>query len=459
MSTEEFEKKLRSHDPAAHLAGRESHEERALFERAINGTPANVVSISRWTNRRKAVSAAAAALLVVGFGGPIISGTASAGPDRLVFGEAQSNQASDKSLTGLESRNTAIGDYYTAMGDYYVGAWGFNKYELNLDAVVNLPSNALAYKFVNVANIQAQIELIANTFGINDLVRTEDEEGFPYYSDSSNGNFYAWAGEGSGSFSYYNAAADPWKDCYKVDSDPESESSPVECDPKVDNLLSPSEARIAAIKLFESLGLETENLRIDVNEYDYSTEVSAYVQVNGIDTPISYYVSYVSNGDIYVVSGSLTKLVEIGSYDLIDVAEAVERANTLTNRTVNQMNKDISDDVNTVEPRVSDSDVSLEEDTTESSEPVEDSDTSTGNSGVVTDDKKSGEFVYEPVTVNVSKVDLGYQMFWMADQSVLWLPVVNFYGVTEHYDEVMLYGTIAAIVNSQIDMDSLYSYL
>jgi hypothetical protein len=447
MNTEDFENKLRSNDPAAHLEGRDTAEHRALFEKTINGQPTNVISISRWSNRRKAVSAAAAALLVIGFGGPVISGATSAGPDRLVFGEAQNNMASDKSATGLESRNSS-------MGDYFGGGWGFNTYELQSDVVVNLPSNAVAYKFVNISNIDTRIQAIASLLGISDLVKTNDEEGLPTYSDSSNGNFYAWAGEGWGSFSFYNAQSDPWKDCYKVDSDPESESSAVECDPKVDNLLSPSEARIAAIKLFESFGLETENLRIDVNEYDYSTEVSAYVQVNGIDTPISYYVSYVSNGDIYVVSGSLTKLIEIGSYDLIDVASAIKRANTLTNRTIDSWKAIANEDSTNVEPGNSGS-TANDGDVSEQSEPrVDTSQPSDDPTAAI--DEPVEPLTYQPTTVNVSKVELGYQMFWLNDNSVLWLPVVNFFGTTKDFAEETQYGSTIAVVDSQIDIDSLY---
>jgi hypothetical protein len=47
-------------------------------------------------------------------------------------------------------------------------------------------------------------------------------------------------------------------------------------------------------------------------------------------------------------------------------------------------------------------------------------------------------------------------MFWMNDNSVLWLPVVNFFGTTKDFAEETQYGSTVAVVDSQIDIDSLY---
>jgi hypothetical protein len=446
MSTEEFEKKLRSHDPAAHLAGRESHEERALFERAINGTPANVVSISRWTNRRKAVSAAAAALLVVGFGGPIISGTASAGPDRLVFGEAQSNLSADKMAGGLTTRESMT-------SDYYFGGWGFYTYELADNVVNNLPTSAVAYKIVNLSNINQRIQEIADVFGVENLMTSSyDKDALT----SEQENFYAWTQDGSGSFSYYNSEVDPWRDCYSSVSSSEDGDKEEICEPITTNLYTQSEAEDAAVNLLAAFGFERSSLRFESYETDYSTEVYAIEQVNGFDSPISFYFSFVSNGDLYSAGGSLTKLVEVANYDLVNLEAAVTRANDLTMRTIDSWNSTTDYVGEDSEPGSSGSTKSNDGEVSDPVEPsvevTEPSEEPTAN----TEEPIGPQPEYAPSLVKVSKVAIGYQVFWMGDQSSYWLPVVNFLGTTNDSEEVVTLGSIVAIVDSQIDLESLY---
>ena len=449
MNIEDFEHKLRSHDPAANLEGLDTAEHRALFEKAINGQPANVISISRWTNRRKAVSAAAAALLVVGFGGPVISGATSATPNRLVFGESQSNMATDKSGRGDASPEGSL-----TTKDSAIGYWGFYHYELNADADVNIATSAPAFKIVNVSNIDKRIQEIADALGVKNLVNSDSEDGTSTSSDPQNTseNFYAWESEGSASFSYYNSKVDPWRDCYSVDSTIDSE--PEVCDPIANNLFTGTEAKAAAKKLLANLGFETANMKFDSYEYDYATDVYATVQVNGIDSPLTHYVSYTANGDLYSASGSLTKIVEIGSYDLIDVASAIKRANTLTNRTIDTWKTMPNEDSTDVEPGNSGS-TADDGDVSEPSEPrVDTSQPSDDPTAAI--DEPFEPLTYQPTTVNVSRVELGYQMFWMNDNSVLWLPVVNFFGTTKDFAEETQYGSTVAVVDSQIDIDSLY---
>jgi hypothetical protein len=461
MNTEDFEHKLRSHDPAANLAGRDSAEQRALYEKAINAQPSNVISISRWSNRRKAVSAAAAALLVIGVGGPVISGTASASPERLVFGQSQSGMVSDKSESRLSSSNTS-------MGDYFIGGWGVYNYELNSDAVVNLPTTAAAYKVVNISNIEERVQEIADGLGVSELSIVDNEDGFATYStkEGVSKNFSAWLGKGLGSFNYYDSEVDPWKDCYSVDVKSETDTRPDECSPNVTNLLSANEAKVRAEKLFAKLGFDTANMRFEANVYETSSEVYANMQVNGFDSPITFYVSYVSNGDIYSLGGSLTKLVEVGTYDLIGASKAIDRANDLSTRTVASWNKDLGGSTKDVEPssgNSSSNDADIEPSDSANAPSIDPIEPSTEPGVEPGDDPRETtepiEPIYTPSTIKVSKVELGYQMFWMADQTVLWLPVVNFYGVSDWVDEVNMYGSIAAVVDSQIDLDSLYGYL
>jgi hypothetical protein len=451
MNTEDFENKLRSNDPAAHLEGRDTAEHRALFEKAINGQPANVISISRWSNRRKAVSAAAAALLVIGFGGPVISGATSAGPDRLVFGEAQNNMASDKSASGLESRNSS-------MGDYFMPLWGFYNYELNSDAVVNLPASAAAFKIVNIANIDARVQEIADALGVGELVDAQYEDGVKtnLEVDTASQNFYAWTQAGSASFSYYNSEADPWRDCYKTEINGDSTTSSEECQPISNNLYTASEAKAAAKQLLAKLGFDLANFSFDAIVYDYSTDVYVNEQINGIDSPVSYYVSFVANGELYTVGGSLTKFVEIGSYDLVNVETAISRANDLTSRTIDLWNESDADGSSDVEPGNTGSATTKDGEVSEPSEPRVGASESTDDSTAVDGETAGPQPAFAPTVIKVSKVELGYQMFYMADETVLWLPVANFYGTSDGSEDSNLYGTIVAVVDSQIDLESLY---
>lgn len=451
MKSEDFEHKLRSHDPAANLEMRDPAEHRALLEQAISGQPANVIPISSWTKRRKAVSAAAAAILVVGFGGPIISGTSSATPDRLVFGQSQNNMLAEKSMPGAETRDAA-------MGDYYFGYWGFYHYELAADATTQVPTSAPAYKIVNIANIDQRVQMIADVLGVENLVNSEIEDGVVSNLDveSAAENFYAWTYEGSGSFSYFNSGVDPWRECYK--EEPTRDTEPEECNPIIENLYTETEAKSAAKKLLTDFGFDTSSMRFDIYQNEYSTEVYIVELLNGIDTPISFYISYVANGDLYSAGGSLTKLVEVGTYDLVDVQAALQRANELTNRTVDSWNQDVNSGIKDVSPGNTGSKGSEDGDSSEPSDPTEPSVDPTRPTDEPTYiDEPIGPLpAYEPVNVTVTKVELGYQMFWMENQNALWLPVFNFIGTAENYDEVGQIGSIVAIVDSQIDLDSLY---
>jgi hypothetical protein len=335
-----------------------------------------------------------------------------------------------------------------------MGFWGFYNYVLNADVTVDIATSAPAYKIVNISNIDKRIQEIADALGVKNLVKSYSEYVTSTSSDPQNTseNFYAWTNEGSASFSYYNSKVDPWRDCYSVDSTMDSE--PVACNPIANNLYTESEAKAAAKQLLAELGFESSNMKFDSYKYDYSTDVYATVQVNGIDSPLSYYISYTANGDLYSASGSLTKIVEIGSYDLIDVASAIKRANTLTNRTIDTWKTMPNEDSTDVEPGNSGS-TADDGDVSEPSEPrVDTSQPSDDPTAAI--DEPVEPLTYQPTTVNVSRVELGYQMFWMNDNSVLWLPVVNFFGTTKDFAEETQYGSTVAVVDSQIDIDSLY---
>ena len=431
MNHDEFENKLRSNDPAAHIEPRDAQAHRELLEHAMSAQPANVIPISKWTKRRKAVSAAAAALLVVGIGGPAISGSMSATPDRLVFGEStnpQGNAAVDSAVRGEDSK----------MLQGYQNFWGAFHYELSGDFVSELPASAPAYKIVNVENLEQRIADIAALLGVKNLNTSED--GTISNSDvmSSSDNFYSWTEDGFASFSYYNSDVDPWRNCYK--EEPVENEEPVICDPINDNLPTEAEARTAAKQLLAKLGFEIENLQFEVSVNDYSVDVYANEKIAGEYSPINYYISYVSDLEIYSIGGSLTKLVVAGNYDLVSVDKAVERANELTDRNIALWNESNSN----VDPGTSsEGSTSDDGDISEPSEPTVDADVSTTE--------------YEPITVNVTRAELDYQIFNMSDGSVYWLPIAMFWGTTADYDVETSYGAIIAIVDSQIDLESLYS--
>ena len=454
MNTEDFEHKLRSHDPAANLTRRDSAEQRAIYEKALNAQPSNVISISRWSNRRKAVSAAAAALLVIGVGGPVISNSMSASPERLVFGESQTQLNGQSGGGDLRSERSKMSYDYGMM-------WGSYHFELSSDVVSDLPSSALAYKVVNLPNLQARIEQIAVVLGVENL--STSPEGAVTNSETTDGyaNFYAWTETGQASFSYFDSAADPWRNCYT--DEPVDDKDAAVCEPITDNLPTKTEAIAAAKKLLVELGFETSDMRFEAYDYDYSIDVNANVQIANADSPINFYLSYVADLEIYSVGGSLTKLVEIGSYDLVTLEQAVARSNELTNRNIEIWNENYANfDGGTVEPRVtdnsSDSSSSIgSSDDGSVSEPSEPTDDSSSEGEVVWEETAGPVTQFEPVSVIVTRAEIQYQMFWMQDGSVLWLPSVMFWGTSQDNQEESQYGTIIAIVDSQIDVESLYS--
>ena len=452
MNHEEFERKLRSHDPASHIEERDAHEHRRLLEHVLSNQPANVVPISKWSKRRKAVSAAAAALLVIGFGGPVISGSMSATPNRLVFGEAQNQangQASDSALSREDSK----------MMYGYPGFWAGYHYELSGDVVSDLPTSALAYKFVNLPDLENRIKQIAEVLGVKNLDTSED--GTVTNSDvmTAPENFYSWTEPGQASFSYFNSGVDPWRDCYK--EEPSRDSEPEVCEPIQENLPSNSEATAAAKKLLLNLGFDVSDMRFDVYENDYTVDVNAIKQINNEDSPINYYVSFVANSEIYSIGGSLTQLVEIGSYDLVSLEKAVARSNELTNRTIGTWNEKYTGSITDPGASEGSSGTSGSEgkstDSGEASEPSAPSEDPSPSDDVITEEPIGPDSTFEPVTVTVTRAEIQHQMFWMEDGSTLWLPIVMFWGTTPDYDEEFQFGSIIAIVDSQIDLESLYS--
>lgn len=437
MKSEDFEHKLRSHDPAANLEMRDSAEHRALLDKAISGQPANVIPMSSWTKRRKAVSAAAAALLVVGFGGPVISGSATATPERLVFGSSAPSLSGKMADSGLRNESMTSGHYDNLGGAY--------TYEL-LGEFADLPTTAPVYKVVNIANVEARIKEIAASLGVKDLSKADYEDAWAAE------NFWGFTNEGGASFSYYDGSVDPWRDCYKEGQAVTSDGE-FECEPIVENLPTKQEAISKTIALMEKLGISTSDLRVEVSEYGYSVDVYAVVQVNGQDSPISYFASYVSNGDLYSFGGSLTKMVELGTYDLVDANFASERANALTNRNIEAWNKEVN---SSNEPGAVVSESSEDGEVSEPSEPGSEEPTLSDEPTISKDEPIGPDFEYKSIKVKVSKVELSYQSFWMKDGTSLWLPVFEFWGTTDHLNDVVSYGNVVAIVDSQIDLDSLY---
>jgi hypothetical protein len=58
----------------------------------------------------------------------------------------------------------------------------------------------------------------------------------------------------------------------------------------------------------------------------------------------------------------------------------------------------------------------------------------------------------------VTRVELTYETFWLADGTVVWLPTYQFYGYFKggEVDETYPIGTIVGLVDDVIDLKSLY---
>ena len=452
MNIEDFEARFKKQDPASALDANLTPSQ--IANQAMDREVGNVVPIATWSRKRKAISAVAAGLLFVGVSGPLMSGAMTAsGPERFVFGSSPISSESTRlgSSDALVNSDMKIGLPF--MYSYYI-------FESDI-ALSNQATSAMTYDVVARDDAEQVGRDLARSMGISKLSTSDYDENTLLF-ESDNKYFAIYLSDSFTSVSYSDYTNDPWRDCYVEKENPDgsttsSDSGSVqECQPKAENLPSQAEAKRLATQLFSSIGIDSSDFKFEIWTDQAFVSVTATEYLNGHMTPVSWNVTYTSNSEISWLYASLTELQELDEYGVISEAAALKRINELNTTRIDAFDMPAPK----VQPETKGSnDTSTTENPSDSG-----SASSEPNPGVTDKPVETSEpvvdptYTFEPQVVHVTRVELTYETFWLADGSVVWLPTYQFYGYIDgtDVDETYPLGTIVALVDDAIDLESLY---
>lgn len=452
MNIEDFEARFKKQDPASALDANLTPSQ--IANQAMDREVGNVVPIATWSRKRKAISAVAAGLLFVGVSGPLMSGAMTAsGPERFVFGSSPISSESTRlgSSDALVNSDMKIGLPF--MYSYYI-------FESDI-ALSNQATSAMTYDVVARDDAEQVGRDLARSMGISKLSTSDYDENTLLF-ESDNKYFAIYLSDSFTSVHYSDYTNDPWRDCYVEKENPDgsttsSDSGSVqECQPKAENLPSQAEAKRLATQLFSSIGIDSSDFKFEVWTDQAFVSVTATEYLNGHMTPVSWNVTYTSNSEISWLYASLTELQELDEYGVISEAAALKRINELNTTRIDAFDMPAPK----VQPETKGSnDTSTTENPSDSG-----SASSEPNPGVTDKPVETSEpvvdptYTFEPQVVHVTRVELTYETFWLADGSVVWLPTYQFYGYIDgtEVDETYPLGTIVALVDDAIDLESLY---
>ncbi|MFZ9693579.1 MAG: hypothetical protein ACO3BI_03350 [Candidatus Nanopelagicales bacterium] len=451
MNLDDFESRFKKHDPASSVDANLTPSQ--MLNKAMDREVGNVVPISTWSRKRKAISAVAAGLLFVGVTGPLMSGAMTAdGPDRFVFG---SSPVANESMRLGNADSLASSDMKIGLPFYY----GYNIFESDI-SLSNETTSMMTYSVVARDDAEQVGRNLARTFGISKLTASDYDEDVLIF-ENDNKYFSIYLSDSFTSVNYSDYTNDPWRECYVEVRDPDGTTSSTnveECEPKAENLPSQSEAKRLATNLFKSIGIDSTDFKFEIWADQAFVSVTATEYLNEHMTPVSWNVTYTSNSEISWLYASLTELKELSEYDVISEADALKRINELNSSRIFEYQND-SGAVIDVEPTYSD-----EAQGSDSNSGSSDGSSVEPNPGTTDDTFKTSEpivdpmYTSEPQVVHVTRVELTYETFWLEDGTVVWLPTYQFFGYVKggEVDETYPIGTIVGLADDVIDLKSLY---
>lgn len=310
--------RLRAADPAAGLEPDLTALRRAVTERA--GVADELSARRRRPSRAFQVAAACAGALAFGVGGYAIGSTAAAPasggtqvsgevaasvPAREGFGPGAAAE-----IGGSSSAMAAGGDRIAA--DTMIAPWPSGG-RIVFTARGLSGSGGIAHAYVFDASVVDAdlVGRIAEALGVPGGAREEEgrvvagEEGVRFLSVETTGPGY---------LSYYDSAAEPWG----CDENGECEERDLGEPPRGEA------AREAALEVFAAFGLDTSALELEVRAEEGSqyTNVVARREEHGVTN--QWEVS-LTGGGVLSAWGRLAGLVDLGEYEVVSPAEAVER--------------------------------------------------------------------------------------------------------------------------------------
>jgi len=334
--------RLRAADPAADLSPDHESLRHAVTARA--GVGDELAARRRRAPRALQVAAASAGALAIGvsgfalgggFAGSLVASTsttssadAGAALPAISLGGPRAGElaatGSPEIATPPSAPSKGIGGGERSMGGaadaaYMPASWGRTVFSQSGLSTSGGAAVAYGYDAKSVISKETVREL-ARALGVDGDVR--DDDGYlmvgSYESGKPNLSVYS---DGLASFNYYDPSTDPWS------CDSEGDGQCTERD--LGDAIQGDEAVDAATELLVTLGLDPATFELEASDAamygttDYSS-VAAYRVVDGQRTGDQWGVSF-TGGGLQSVWGSLADLVELGEYDVVSPAEAVER--------------------------------------------------------------------------------------------------------------------------------------
>ncbi|MEN9711552.1 MAG: hypothetical protein RL441_1544 [Actinomycetota bacterium] len=466
MNLDDFENKFRETDPASSLSPSEAHHHEHMIERAMSADTSHVTPISRWTTRRKAASGAAAALLIGGLLAPSISGSMVAGgPERLVF---------TASARGVGEGAAQTDDAKMGMGAYAM--WFQDVRYIAEGTFSSEAGTGAGYELVTRGDAQAIIRKIAADLGISNLKYDEASQSWSAPDVNPETSWFSAVDErgaaGQGSFSWYDQTLDPWYmacvDAKRGVAQPEDST----CTPEIPkNLPTNAAAQKLVTDYLSAWGLPTADLKFDTYSADgsdrYNVSVTATLQVDGYSSPISWYFTFGDNSALQSVSGSLNELKSLGVYDLIAPNQVIDRLDAMNaaqkaawEKWTAENNAGATDTATVPATEVTDApapDASASSGSGSSAG-------STGSGGTVDPSTPTAAPMPMPaqteMVIHVTRVERTMVYAYLADGRQVWLPGFEIWGWQEGNTDKTAYqmNSVVGIVESQIDLNSLYSW-
>jgi len=201
----------------------------------------------------------------------------------------------------------------------------------------NESGSGKVYKLVRDGSPESVLTNLASVFGIEGTVRP-----YPEFDDQNPGYFLGttedpWGGDnqepmisvwwtGSGSWNYYSSADETVSSSSCLDQDADGicqEWSEILPTPEL--LPSREEAISKALEIFNATGLAATESDLKVDYSEWGVFISAGLKVDSQPTSIEWYIGWSSTGEISYAGGHSVVAEEVGTYDTVSAAQAVNR--------------------------------------------------------------------------------------------------------------------------------------
>lgn len=205
---------------------------------------------------------------------------------------------------------------------------GFVQYEYDAAALSEESGSGRIYQLQLNGSPEEKLQLIANYFGLEGVVRLEEwsTPEYPSYAIGKDSQVagVSWAGTGNWYYSFWD---DSSFKCENKLIELEDGSSYESCEPILTPELVPSEEQMMtqALEVFAVLGMSATKDQLRVNRSEWGGSVNAAVQIDGQDTALEWGLSWDGAGRLSYAFGHFAEVVDRGEFKTVSPKAAAER--------------------------------------------------------------------------------------------------------------------------------------